>query len=148
MSARKDGLKHRKGAKRANGRHAKVVPQCKMGWSKMFQFLLDYPHGIARSHGENDFAGRTAYYYFTIRNGELMYDYQYDGEPPHFRETKGSCAGHDFIQLKWFEAYEPSCTCPQCVQVVHCCNCCRCKERNCEEQSLLDMSRKITEAKP
>lgn len=127
MSARKDGRGHRRGAKRDNGRHDRIVPQCKMGWAKMFQFLLDYPGGIARSQGKQDWAGRTVYYYFTIKEGELHYSPRFDSEQPDFESTKaGSCAGHDFCEVRWFEAFEPHCTCPQCVRVVHCC-CCKCR---------------------
>jgi len=125
MSARKDGKKARRGSRRELTPRSKVVPQCKMAWPKMIQFLLDYPDAVARSFGRRDFAGRTCFFYFTIRKGELHYDYCHDEQVPEFEMRRGTAATHDFTELKWFEAYEPKCACPKCTgHWNHCCCCC------------------------
>lgn len=125
MSARKDGKAARRGEKRDESTRNKIVPQCKMMWPKMIQFLLDYPGGIARTKPKMDFAGRSNSFYFSIRDGEFQYGYAYDGIYPDF--GGGSCASHDFRGQEVFEAFEPKCTCPQCVRVC-CCECCKCKQ--------------------
>lgn len=130
MSTRKNGKEPRRGDRRIVTGRTKVVPQCKMTWPKMIQFLLDYPDAIARNRIGTDFAGRIAWFYFTIRNGELQYAHSYEGKYPDFSDGSKMAAAHDFRSSIIFEAFEPKCACPTCLERVQviCCGCCKCKQ--------------------